>query len=215
MAGLVEKDIRILLQRKQALFLFLVLAVILGYTQGGTFILGYLPLLILILAIGTISYDELDNGYTFLFTLPIDVKTYVNEKYIFCGGAGIVSWVVSVIIYCIMGLMRDGSMNLWEVLPMSLAFLAVIAVMMAFSIPVQIRFGANGSRMVMLVVFGIALLLAFIVKKVVGDESLAAIQKAFEQISATDLGFLVICALFLSLIISYICSLRAMKKIEL
>ena len=139
----------------------------------------------------------------------------MDEKYIFWGGAGIVSWVVSVIIYCIMGLMRDGSMNLSEALPMSLAFLAVIAVMMAFSIPVQIRFGANGSRMVMLVVFGIALLLAFIVKKVVGDESLAAIQKAFEQISATGHGFLVIGALFLSLIISYICSLRAMKKIEL
>lgn len=213
MAGLVEKDIRILLQRKQALLLFLVLAVILGYTQGGTFILGYLPLLIL--AIGTIAYDELDHGYTFLLTLPIDVKTYVREKYIFCGGAGIVSWVISVIIYYIMGMMHGGSMNLSEELPMSLAFLAVIAFMMAFSIPVQIRFGANGSRMVMLVAFGIVLLLAFIIKKVVDAETLSAIQKAFEQISATGLCLLVIGAVCLSLIISYICSLRAMKKIEL
>ncbi|MGN0367798.1 MAG: ABC-2 transporter permease, partial [Wujia sp.] len=79
MAGLIEKDIRILLRRKQALFLFFALAVVLGYTQGGTFILGYLPLLIMLLAMGTIAYDELDNGYTFLFTLPIDVKTYVRE----------------------------------------------------------------------------------------------------------------------------------------
>lgn len=215
MTGLVVKDIRILLQRKQQLLLFVVLAVMLGFTQGGTFILGYLPLLILILAISTIAYDELDNGYTFLLTLPIDVKTYVREKYVFCGGAGIVAWVVSVIIYYISGMMHDKSVNLLEELPMLFAFLAVIAVMMAFSIPVQIRFGANGSRMVILVVFGVALLLVFLIKKVVDAETLAAIQKAFDQISATGICLLVIGVVCLSLVISYICSLRAMKKMEL
>lgn len=215
MSGLIEKDIRILLKRKQALFLFLVLAVVLGYTQGGTFVLGYLPLLIMILVISTIAYDEIDNGYTFLLTLPIDVKTYVREKYVFCGAAGIASWVVSIIIYCIMGMIHGDNINFSEVLPMSLSFLAVIAVMMAFSIPVQIRFGANGSRMVMMVIFGMVLLLVFIIKKVVDVDTLTAIKKAFEKISATGICLLVIGAVCLSLIISYVCSLRTMNKIEL
>lgn len=56
MAGLFEKDIRILMQRKKALLLFLALSVFIGYSQDGTFILSYLPMLMIIVMIGTISY---------------------------------------------------------------------------------------------------------------------------------------------------------------
>ena len=40
MAGLFEKDIRILMQRKKALLLFLALSVFIGYSQDGTFKIG-------------------------------------------------------------------------------------------------------------------------------------------------------------------------------
>lgn len=42
MAGLLEKDVRLIMQRKQILLLFVVIAVVLGFSQDGTFILGYL-----------------------------------------------------------------------------------------------------------------------------------------------------------------------------
>lgn len=35
------------------------------------------------IAVGTLSYDETDNGLAFLMTLPVDRKTYVREKYLF------------------------------------------------------------------------------------------------------------------------------------
>ena len=38
MAGLFEKDLRILLQRKQTFVLFLVIAIVLGFTTEGTFV---------------------------------------------------------------------------------------------------------------------------------------------------------------------------------
>lgn len=44
MAGLLEKDVRLIMQRKQMLLLFVVIAVVLGFSQDGTFILGYLSL---------------------------------------------------------------------------------------------------------------------------------------------------------------------------
>ena len=50
MAGLIEKDIRILLQRKQVIVLFMVIAIILGFSMGGTFVVGYTTFCILILA---------------------------------------------------------------------------------------------------------------------------------------------------------------------
>lgn len=78
MAGLLEKDVRLIMQRKQILLLFVVIAVVLGFSQDGTFILGYLSFCASIVMVSTISYDELDHGYEFLMTLPITAKIYVN-----------------------------------------------------------------------------------------------------------------------------------------
>lgn len=56
-------------------------------------------MLTIIVIVGTISYDEYDNGYRFLMTLPIDAKMYVLEKYIFFIAGTITSWVEAFIIY--------------------------------------------------------------------------------------------------------------------
>ena len=71
MSGLLEKDICLLLRgHRNMLILFFMICVFLGLGQPGTFILGYLPSLMLVVLIGTFSCDESDNGFPFLFTLP-------------------------------------------------------------------------------------------------------------------------------------------------
>ena len=79
MAGLIEKDIRLMWCNKQALILFLIIGVVIGL-QNEAVILGWLPFVISIFLINTVTYDELDKGYGFLMTLPIDAETYVREK---------------------------------------------------------------------------------------------------------------------------------------
>ena len=83
MAGLIEKDIRLMRCNKQAVILLLIIGVVIGL-QNEAVILGWLPFAISILLINTVTYDELDKGYGFLMTLPIDAETYVREKYFFC-----------------------------------------------------------------------------------------------------------------------------------
>ena len=78
MAGLLVKDMRRILRNKPYVVLFIVLTVMLGFSQEGTFILGYFPYVMMILIINTIGYDKMDNGYQFLMTLPINAKTYVR-----------------------------------------------------------------------------------------------------------------------------------------
>ena len=80
MAGLVEKDFRLIWCNKQALIFLLIIGVVIGL-QNEAVILGWLPFAISILLINTVTYDELDKGYGFLMTLPIDAETYVREKY--------------------------------------------------------------------------------------------------------------------------------------
>ena len=111
MRGLIEKDLRLTISRKQTLLIFFIMALVMGMTMDGTFIVGYLTMLGAILAVGTISYDEFDNGYAFLMTLPFERKTYVTEKYLFCLCMEAVFWCAGAFIYCLGSLVRNSGGN--------------------------------------------------------------------------------------------------------
>ena len=102
MSGLLEKDICLLLKgHRNTMILFLMICVFLGLSQTDTFILGYFPFLMIVLLIGTLSCDEADNGLPFLFTLPIDRKLYIREKYLFCVAGTVVSFVLAWALYLV------------------------------------------------------------------------------------------------------------------
>ena len=75
MAGLLEKDIRLLWGTKQTLVILFAIAVAVAFSGNGNFIIGYLPFVVEMIAISTIAYDEMDHGYQFLLTLPINKNT--------------------------------------------------------------------------------------------------------------------------------------------
>lgn len=58
------------------------------------------------IAISTIAYDEMDHGYQFLLTLPINKKTYVREKYLLCAGGVVAAWVIAVCLYLVSKVVR-------------------------------------------------------------------------------------------------------------
>ena len=165
MAGLFEKDIRILMQRKKALLLFLALSIFIGYSQDGTFILSYLPMLMIIVMIGTISYDEYDNGYRFLMTLPIDSRVYVSEKYIFCIAGTLVSYIAATLIYLTSQALKGINVNIESNISDILAAPLIMLLFVAIILPLQIKYGAEKSRVTLLVVVGIIAALIFVLKK--------------------------------------------------
>lgn len=134
------------------LILFFMICVFLGLGQPGTFILGYLPSLMLVVLIGTFSCDESDNGFPFLFTLPIDRKTYIQEKYVFCVGGTVVSFAIAWMLYMASQVLH-GVSNLSGLLlenaGMIPVFLAVFFIALSVMIPVQIKFGAESARVLM------------------------------------------------------------------
>lgn len=153
MSGLLEKDICLLLRgHRNMLILFFMICVFLGLGQPGTFILGYLPSLMLVVLIGTFSCDESDNGFPFLFTLPIDRKTYIQEKYVFCVGGTVVSFAIAWMLYMASQVLH-GVSNLSGLLlenaGMIPVFLAVFFIALSVMIPVQIKFGAESARVLM------------------------------------------------------------------
>ena len=83
--GLLEKDFRLFFRQGSSLFLalaFVALFFILTGKTGVTFIAIYIPSVMAVYSGNTISYDENGHGYTYLFSLPVNRKIYVREKYI-------------------------------------------------------------------------------------------------------------------------------------
>ena len=90
MKGLLTKDFRILAGQKRYFTIIILIALIfLCSGQPAQIIVGYCTMFGMLFTVNTISYDEFDHGYLFLFTLPVTRKDYVLEKYVFmllCGG---------------------------------------------------------------------------------------------------------------------------------
>ena len=154
MAGLFEKNIRLIMQRKNVLMILMLLSVFLAYTQEGTFIVSYLPAVATIMIIGTMSYDELDNGYRFLLTLPVTTRIYVIEKYIFCVAGIFMSWILAVVLYFFMGVLHGNKINIVSDIPMLVRFFIAIEALVFIILPMQIKFGIEKSRVVILIVCG-------------------------------------------------------------
>ena len=98
--GLLEKDFRLFL--RQGGNLFLVLAVvaiffILTGKMGADFIAVYIPSVMAVYSGNTISYDENGHGYTYLFSLPVNKKIYVREKYILSFIMTVCGWCIGAI----------------------------------------------------------------------------------------------------------------------
>lgn len=161
MSGLMVKDIRILLQRKQTLIVFLVIAVILSVTQDSYFIVGYLTFISVMLAISTISYDEFDNGYPFLLTLPITRKTYVIEKYIISLLAVGISWLLAVILCFAVEGIQGNPVFVKDTLMFSVVILPVPLFFMDIMLPIQIKYGAERGRLVLVAVLGICTIVVY------------------------------------------------------
>lgn len=216
MAGLFDKDLRILLQRKQAILLFLAIAVVLGFSTGGTFVVGYTAICFLMLSVGTISYDEFDNGYSFLMTLPITRRTYILEKYLLSGVCGIVAWIVSVVICICESFFQKAAFVTEDFLVDAAAIMPVVFLMMCMMIPVQIKYGAEKSRVVLVAVMGIAVVGGIGIKKAVELLNLPLDAVLEKMYTITDVQILVglVVLTIAAMLLSFAISVRIMNHKE-
>lgn len=219
MSGLIEKDLRLTLTRKQTLLIFLIMAFFMGASIDGAFIVSYLTMLGTIIAIGTITYDEYDNGYAFLMTLPFDRKTYVKEKYLFSLLMATASWIFGMIVYVIFSIIRHDPMfmdNTPELLVMLTGMIPVVYLCSTFMIPLQLKYGSERSRTVLFIIYGIIAVIAVGARSLLNgvDNPFAGLDLALNSIPpyVILIALFVICAILTY--VSYLISVRIMEKKE-
>ena len=212
MAGLFVKDMRLILRNKPYVVLFILLTIMLGFSQEGTFILGYFPYAMMILNINTIGYDELDNGYQFLMTLPINAKTYVREKYILSLAGAVFSWLIAAILYFASRALHGTSIEMQSEVPLIAAFLLVIILMGDLMIPLELKFGIENSRAVVAGLCGVLGVAIFAFAKFTGDNGI--VPAFLYSMSGGMFACLAVCLTVFLTVLSYAISVGVMEKKE-
>ncbi len=215
MSGLIEKDLRLTLARKQTLFIFCVVAMIMGISMDGSFIIGYLTMLGTIVAVGTISYDEFDNGFAFLMTLPFDRKTYVREKYLFSLIIAAAAWCLGAVMYCLGSVIRREPAAVIDELPMLLALIPVFYLSASVMIPLQLKYGSERGRIVLFIIFGaIAVLIAGGKKMFGGSNVITGLAAALDSMSPAVVLIAIAAVCMTAAYASYLYSIRIMENKE-
>lgn len=147
MKGLFIKDIALMKHNKRLLMIiFLTVLFLLMSGMNSSFLMGYMPFICCILTMGTISYDEYENGLPFLFTLPVSRKEYVKEKFLLgflTGGAG---FLVSSVVTTVMQWVKTPEMEFLQWFLFCGCFLIFLAIFLGLMIPIQLKYGADKGK---------------------------------------------------------------------
>lgn len=215
MKGLFLKDYYLNFSNRRSLFLFLFMSIFMAFAMDGSFIIGYTGMLMGILAIGTISYDSNENGMAFLMCLPISRKDYVKEKFIYTFLMETIGCLVGMIIYYAVSLIKGMKVDAIAHLSFGASFALVMSLLMALMILIELKYGVEKSRTVMLVVYGIVFILAFAVKQIPGlQRALISFVNFLSKAPAGMVAVAVLAIYLTILFILYSLSLRAMEKKE-
>lgn len=154
MMGLIKKDF--LLMKKQQIFfmlaIFLGLSLVIGFEEplGGIFASSMLTAT---LATTTIAYDDSNNGLAFLFTLPTTRKTYVWEKFLLTLLVSLLAVITVSIILFPFHTKEFLSWNFLELGMLLIISILVPTILASFLIPINLKFGAERGRLIMVILF--------------------------------------------------------------
>ncbi len=211
MKGLLTKDLYFAFQRKQTLIIFFAICVIMGFSSGLSFVVGFMSFISVIIAISTISYDEADNGMLFLMTLPVDRKTYVYSKYVLGTVFAAAGWLLGAVVGGVLGMMQGMVIDLKMELLGAAAVLLISLLALDVMVPLQLKFGAEKSRIVFLAVFGVCFAILFIAGRILQSTG-SSVLRSVEYISESTMMLALIVLYVAGTVISVRSSVHIMEN---
>lgn len=167
MKGLLIKDIKLMLGQKKFFLVVVGLGIFFMLSNENPVSgVSYITMLLSIFTLSTISYDEFDNGMSFLMTLPIERKTYAQEKYVFAGLTSLFSAVGTSVLAYVMGMVMGNPVDMTEVAGVACLIILVSWLMLAITIPLQIKYGAEKGRIAMILAIGALFGIFYVLAKV-------------------------------------------------
>ncbi len=221
MKGMLIKDFRILKYQGKTLFLMLlVVAVLMNLITdvGPTFIVGYITIIFSLFTVTTVSYDEFDNCYLFLMTLPVTRKKYVNEKYLFALLSIIFAWCAGIVLGIILMIVQpSGEVDAADWFGTCLGYIFTAWIFVSVMLPLRLKFDAEKARYANLIMIAAVAIAAFLISNALEYVPAKIVGPGKEWFYGLGTGgilglFAVVTALVV--VISYLCSRHIMAKKE-
>ena len=200
MKGLLVKDFLLMIKSKKVI-LFMLFIGIIGGINDISFATGYILMVLAILSLSTISYDEANHGLNTLFTLPITRSDYVKEKYLFSLIITGIGFVLVAILNCFS---KSGFVEIVTILSTSLLLLSI-------SLPFQLKEGNEKGRIVLfVVVFGCTFLFIFLNQFI--PKFFKSIEAVLNTMDPTMFSIGLLMSSFVLYFISMLISIRVYNK---
>ena len=216
MKGLLIKDLSILKTQKTFfIFIFIFAVTFLFTSTDGSFILGYMSFLGGICALSTISYDESDNGNPFLFSLPISRKMYVAEKYALSLLLSVAFWFLGSLLAFLSAVISAKPYPA-EMLYASLVILSLVLCMIAFMLPLYLKFGGEKAKIALFVIFAVVFLAVYAAQKIapILGFNYAAVLDQLQKLQMNVIILILFAISIVLFLVSYGISVRIMEKKE-
>ncbi len=222
MKTLLVKDYRILMTQTKSLFILLIVGVIMAISDFEIdFLMGYMMMMAMVLSLGTVNYDELDNGMAFILTLPASRKTYAVEKYVLTFINIVLSAVAMIIVYFITKGFINWQVGAGDMMSATVGWICGIMLVASLMVPLYLKFGAEKRRVVMMILWGVVAVVAIggqkIMEVTANTEGMNAINDFFVKISTLPPAVVVLAVvaiLAMAVIFSMGISVGIMKKKE-
>ena len=214
MKGLLIKDLKLMKNNgKNLLLVFLIIGTMMGIMTKELYAaVGYVTFIFTLFVVSTISYDEYDNGYPFLFTLPITRRQYVNEKYVFVLIMTAISFLVGIISVVVQFFLLTPKESLTELILMYGVYTITVLILNDIMIPLKLRFESEKGRLVIPIVFGGAMVIAAKLAGMLSETLKEKFLLAAFNIGEYGIAAIVIVAAVIVTIASWFWSQRILEK---
>lgn len=221
MKGMLIKDFRLLKNQGKSLSLMLlVVAIFMNFITdvGPAFIVGYITIIFSLFTATTISYDEFDNCYLFIMTLPVTRKKYVNEKYVFALLSIVCTWVLGTVLGTILLLVQPAAeMNAVDWLGSCIGYIFAAWICVSIMLPIRLKFDSEKSRYANFIMIAVVFIAEFLVSSVIDYLPMSIVEAGKEWFYGLSAGGVLGIAggiTVAAVIISYLCSQHIMAKKE-
>lgn len=217
MRGLICKDLRLMMMQKNFLIMLAAVALVsLAAMDDPMFVIMYMTLIFTSFILSTMSYDEFDNGFPFLFMLPITRKLYVREKYVLALLSGAAAWVLTTLLSAGSCIFSDGALPQFSWFAAPFMVLPMLAVLIALMIPFKLKFGSENSRMALVIAVAAVFALIGAVSGAMqaAGVSLDVLAATLPPMSMALCAALLIAFSAFILLLSYTISVRIMERRE-
>lgn len=210
MKALFIQDIRYMLTQKSFLVTILIvgIALALGQNDNYIFVIGYLGFMGMITGLMSLTMDDQSHGLAFLFSLPIDRRTYVREKYLFVVFMGIVFSLFATALCLLFRMFAEYKAPLDEILATAFGTFFVMLLFVAIMLPLQLKFGAERARLASFIAIGFFFVAVLLAGLVINFADALPFIQAFLSMSPVALAGIGAAFLIVCLRISYGVSLR-------